>query len=116
MVFLRELIQDQTVLKVDLPDPKGGTSSTSDVARKAFSDEAKYIEWVLSVVENQHIPALSRIHSQLATILRIFNSDRRLKQKNSEIFVKLLTSSFMTHFLGPVLLQLFTNCLPIHRN
>ena len=79
MVFVRALIQDQTGLKVDQPDPKGGTSSTGNVARKAFSDECKYIDCVLSVVENQHRPALSRIHSHLAAILRIFNYDRRVE-------------------------------------
>ena len=70
---------DQTGLKVDQPDPKGGTSSTGNVARKAFSDECKYIDCVLIVVENQHRPALSRIHSHLAAIQRIFNSDRRVE-------------------------------------
>ena len=39
MVFVRALIQDKTGLKVDQPDLKGGTSTTGNVARKAFSDE-----------------------------------------------------------------------------
>ena len=36
MVYIRAIIQDQTGLKVDQRDPKGGTSPTGNAARKAF--------------------------------------------------------------------------------
>ena len=39
MKFIQSLIQEKTGLKVDLPDSSGGTTSTGNVARRAFSDE-----------------------------------------------------------------------------
>ena len=78
MRFVRAIIQEQTGLKVDQPDSRGGTSSTGNVARKAFSDKCKYLECVLSLVDVQHRAALSRIHAQLGATLRILNSDRKI--------------------------------------
>ena len=36
MVFVKTLVQEKTGLKIDQPDPKGGTTSTGGVARRAF--------------------------------------------------------------------------------
>ena len=56
----------------------GGTTSTGSVARRAFSTESQFIECVSSLVEPQHKEALSKLHTQIGAILRIFNSDRKV--------------------------------------
>ena len=78
MKFLQTLIQENTGLKVDQPDSSGGTTSTGNVARKAFSDETSFLECVLSTIAVSHRPALAKIHTQLAAILRVYNSGRKV--------------------------------------
>ena len=79
MKFLQTLvIQEKTGLKVDQPDSSGGTTSTGNVARKAFSDETSFLECVLSTIAVSHRPALAKIHTQLAAILRVYNSGRKV--------------------------------------
>ena len=70
-------MQEKTGLKVDQPEPSGGTISTGNIARRAFSNESKFIKCVLSVVEEQHEEALT-VHTQLSAIMRIFNCDRKI--------------------------------------
>ena len=62
MAFVRSLIQEQTGLKVDQPDTSGGTTSTGSVARRAFSNESKYLECCLSVTEQFYKEPLSKLH------------------------------------------------------
>ena len=51
MKFLQTLIQEKTGFKVDQPDSSGGTTSTGNVARRAFSDETSFLEYVISTVD-----------------------------------------------------------------
>ena len=44
MIFVRTLVQEKTGLRIDEPDPHGGTTSTGSVARRAFSDESGFME------------------------------------------------------------------------
>ena len=74
-------MQEQTCLQIDQPDPRGGTTSTGNVARRPFSDESNFIECALSLIEVQYRPIVHSIHSQLAAILRIFNSDRKVNKE-----------------------------------
>ena len=76
MKFIQSLIQEKTGSKVDLPDSSGGTTSTGNVARRAFSDETDYLNCVISIIAIHHRPALTKIHTQLATILNVYNSSR----------------------------------------
>ena len=78
MKFLQTLIQEKTGLKVDQPDSSGGTTSTGNVARRAFSDETSFVVCVLSTIAIPHRPALAKIHNQLAAILRVYNSGRKV--------------------------------------
>ncbi|KAI6648545.1 hypothetical protein LOD99_8025 [Oopsacas minuta] len=78
MKFLQTFIQEKTGLKVDQPNSSGGTTSTGNVARRAFSDETEYLECILSTVAIQHCPILSKIHTQLSAILRVFNSSHKV--------------------------------------
>ena len=78
MKFIQSLIQENTGLKVDLPDSRGGTTSTGNVARRAFSDETDYLNCVLSTIAIHHQSALTKIHTQLATILKVYNSSRKV--------------------------------------
>ena len=68
----------KTGLRVDQPDPHGGTTSTGSVARRAFSDESGFKDCVLSVVGAEFRGSLSLVHAQLSAILRIINSDRKI--------------------------------------
>ena len=78
MIFVRNVVQERTGLKIDQPDPSGGTTSTGSVARRAFSTESQFIECVSPLVEPQHKEALSKLHTQISAILRIFNCDRKV--------------------------------------
>ena len=78
MNFVRTLVQEKTGLKIDQPDPRGGTTSTGSVARRAFSNDPNFIECMMSVVGIEHKDPLLKVHTQLSAILRIFN-DRKIK-------------------------------------
>ena len=92
MIHVRTIIQEVTGLRIDQPDPKGGTTSTGGVARKAFSNDSKFIECVVSLVEIEFSGILSKLHTQLSAILRIVNSDRRI---NTEEFGNLCTDTYL---------------------
>ncbi|KAI6648332.1 hypothetical protein LOD99_12141 [Oopsacas minuta] len=92
MIFVRNLIEEKTGMKIDQPNASGGTSSTGSVARRAFSCDSKYIECVLSVVETEHKETLSKLHTHLSAILRIINSDRII---NTEVFGDLCTDTYL---------------------
>ena len=77
-------------IKINQPDPSGGTTSTGSVARRAFSTESQFIECVSSLVEPQHKEALSKLHTQISAILRIFNCDRKVNTNELGNFVKVL--------------------------
>ena len=76
--FVRRVIQEQTGLQIDQPDPRGGTISTGNVARRAFSDESNLIECDLSLIEVQHRSTVHSTHYKLASVPRNFNSDRKV--------------------------------------
>ena len=48
------LLEDKTGLRIDQPDSSGGTTSTGNVAKKAFSDDSHFIECVLSTIAVEH--------------------------------------------------------------
>ena len=79
MKIVQKIVQEKTGLKIDQPDSSGGTTSTGNVARSAFSDESNFIECVVSIIPVQRRPALAKVHAQLAAILRIFNSSQLVK-------------------------------------
>ena len=80
MNFVRTLVQEETGLKIDQPEPRGGTTSTGSVARRAFSNDSIVFECMMSVVMGiEHKDPLLKVHTQLYAILRIFNSDRKIK-------------------------------------
>ena len=91
-MFVRTLVQEKTGLKIDQPDPRGGTTSTGSVARRAFSNESKFLDCVLSVVETNSRDSLTLLHTYLSAILRIFNSDRRIETNQ---FGNLCTSTYL---------------------
>ena len=78
MKFLQTLIQEKTGLKVDQPDSSGGATSIGNVARREFSDETSFLEFILSTIAITNRPALAKIHTQLAAILRVYNSCRKV--------------------------------------
>ena len=60
MKIVQKIVQEKTGLKIDQPDSSDGTTSTGNVARRAFSDESNFIECVLSIIPIQHQPALGK--------------------------------------------------------
>ena len=76
MKIVQKIIQEKTGLKINQPDSSGGTTSTGNVARRAFSEDTNYIECVLSTIAVEHHSALSKLHAQLSAILKIFNSSQ----------------------------------------
>ena len=81
MTFVRTLVQEKTGLRIDQPDPRGGTTSTGSVARRAFSDESGFMNCTSSLINTEYRAPLSLLHAQLSTVLRIINSDRRINTK-----------------------------------
>ena len=74
--MVQKIVQENTGMKIDQTDSSGGKTSTGNVTRRAFSNEYNFIECVFSTVAVQHRPALSKLHTQLSTILKIFNSSQ----------------------------------------
>ena len=81
MEFVRTLVHEKNGLRIDQPYSRGGTTSTGNLARRAFSEDASFIDCILTVVESHHRNVLSRIHTQLGVILRISNSNKKIKTK-----------------------------------
>ena len=50
MKIAQKIVQENTGVKIDPPDSSGGTTSTGNVARRAFSNESNFIQCVLSTV------------------------------------------------------------------
>ena len=92
MKFVQNLVQMETGLKVDQPDPRGGITSTGGVARRAFSNDTKFIECILPLIDTEHRDLLLKIHTQLSAILRIVNSDREI---NTQEFGILCTNTYL---------------------
>ena len=65
----------KTGLRVDKPSSRGWTTTTGNVARKAFCDESGFLEYILSTIAIQNRIPLSKLHAQLSAILRVFNSN-----------------------------------------
>ena len=102
MIFVRNVVQERTGLKIDQPNLSGGTTSTCSVARRAFSTESQFIECVSSLVEPQPKEALSKLHTQISAILRIFNCDRKV---NTNELGKLCKGTYLlslNHFHGQI--------------
>ena len=92
MKIIQKIVQDKTGLRIDQPDSSGGTTSTGNVARSAFSDDSHFIECVLSTIAVEHRIALSKLHAQLAAILKIFNSSQLV---NTSDFGKLCRDTYL---------------------
>ena len=97
MEFVRTLVQEKTGLKINQPDSRGGTTSTDSIARRAFTEDSSFIDCILTVVASQHRCVLSRIHSQLSVILRLYNSNEKIKTKAlgyqcKDTYIKILES------------------------
>ena len=92
MKFIQKIVEDKTGLRIDQPDSSGGTTSTGNVARKAFSGDSHFIECVLSTIAVEHRLALSKLHAQLAAILKIFKSSQLV---NTSDFGKLCRDTYL---------------------
>ena len=46
-------------LKIDQPDPRGGTTSTGGIARRAFFDDTEFIEYILPLTDAENRDPLS---------------------------------------------------------
>ncbi|KAI6651099.1 hypothetical protein LOD99_5449 [Oopsacas minuta] len=92
MMDVRTIVQDVTGLRIDQPDLKEDTTSTGGVARRAFSNDSKFIECAMSLVKIDHRDSLCKLHTQLSFILRIINSDRKI---NTEELGNLCTDTYL---------------------
>ena len=120
MNFVRTLVQEKTGLKIDQPDPRGGTTSTGSVARRAFSNDSNFIECMMSVVAIEHKDSLLKVHTQLSAILRIFNSDRKIKTEEFGNLCRntylLILDSFPWANISPTLHKLLAHSEEILRD
>ena len=92
MKFVRNFLQKETDLKITQADPRGGTTSTGEVARRAFSNDTKFIECILPLFDTEYRDPLLKIHTQLSAILRIVNSDRKI---NTQEFGIICTNTYL---------------------
>ena len=116
LLFKRKLAQRY----VDQLDPRGGTTATGSVARRAFSNDSNFIECKMSVVGIQHKDPLLKVHTQLSAILRIFNSDRRIKTEEFGNLCRntsqLILDSFPWANISPTLHKLLAHSEEILRD
>lgn len=89
--------------KNDQLDASRGTTSTVNVARRTFSKESGFIECMLSLFAVDIKEPHSRLHTNLAAILRIFNSDRRMNLVEIGIRCKNIYIMILEAFPGQVL-------------
>ena len=103
MKFIQSLIQEKTGLKVDLPDSSGGTTSTGNVARRAFSDETDYLNCVLSTIANhrpaklksrKYYPFVTRFCSFLAKFSRYFLQSEKSFKPNPALDSRINSSEW----------------------
>ena len=92
MMSVQNLVQKKTGVKIDQPDPRGGTTFPGDVARRAFSDDTEFIECIFPLTDTENRDPLSKVHTQLSAILRIVNSDRKI---NTQEFGILYTNTYL---------------------
>lgn len=80
--FVSSLVNEKTSLQIDLPNSHGGTSTTGNIARKCMSrecdDDKDFLYWVLSMLPSQYQGPITKIHTNLGVILRIFNSGEKI--------------------------------------
>ena len=85
-------MHEKTEIKIDFPNSQGGTSTTGNVARQYFSpkrDEPNnYLRWILTLLPNDCRYSFTNLHTNLAVILRIYNSDKIIDEKSFEIICK----------------------------
>ena len=113
MIHVRTIIENVTGLRIDQPDPKGGTTSTGGVARKGFSNDSNFIQCVISLVEIEFSGILSKLHTQLSVILRIITQTEESIQKNLAIYVQTHIYLFMIPFHGQASHPLYIKYSPI---
>ena len=75
---MEDLINPDTSKLSDEISTEYGTTSTGNVARRAFSDNSDYLKCVLSAIAIPHKPASTKIHTQLSAILRVLNSGMKV--------------------------------------
>ena len=113
-------IQEQIGMKVDQPDPRGGTTSTGSVARKALSDESNYRNCVSSVIEADYRELISLLHIYLSAILRVVSSGRRIDTNRLEIICTdadlLILDTFPWASISPTLHKLLAHSEEILRD
>ena len=78
--FARNYLHEKTGIKIDFPNSQGGTSTTGNVARQCFSPKCdepnNYLRWILTLLPNDCRYSFMTLHTNLAVILRIYNSDK----------------------------------------
>ena len=107
LISVRTVIQKKTSMKAEQPDPRGGTTSTGSVPRKAFSDESNYRYCVSTVMEEDR-ESISLLHIYLSAILRVVSSGRidtnRLGHICTDAYLLVLDTfpwlSILLHFIN----------------
>ena len=82
MEFVRGLLWEKINVRIDFPTSQGGTTSTGNVVRTCFqrvNDINKdFFYWILTLIPCEFHQSLTVIYTNLAVVLRIFNSDERI--------------------------------------
>ena len=88
MKFTRDLLWEKTGLKIDQPTNDGGTTSTGNIARQCFLNKNDFISWVTTMIPNDLRDPISRLHTNLSVILRIYNSNQAIDTEKLENLCK----------------------------
>ena len=82
MEFVRGLLWEKINVRIDFPTSQGGTTSTGNVIRTCFqrvNDRNKdFFYWILTLIPCEFHQSHTVIYTNLAVVLRIFNSDERI--------------------------------------
>ena len=91
MEVVQALIQKQTGLKVDQPGSNGGTKSIGNtLIERHFPIIPEYLRGMR--ITFTHRPAITKIHSQLAVLLRVLNAGQQSQYSGiAEIMPRYLT-------------------------
>ena len=100
--FIRNYLHEITGIKIDFPNSQGGTSTTGNVARQCFSPKCdepnNYLRWILTLLPNDCRYSFTTLHTNLAVILRIYNSDKIINEESFEIICKDTYQLILDHY------------------
>ena len=117
MKFSRELLQENTGMKIDQPSSEGGTTSTGNIARSCFMNKNNFVKWILTLIPSECRDTIKIIHNNTSAILRDFNSSQQTDTAKLNTLCKYTYEFIVTELpwvnITPSLHKLLAHCVEL---